>query len=182
MSYESDFQQYQKRHPEAKLPHEGEKGVCVWCGKPLPPKKRRWCGACAMDYLRARGFLYRDDAIDANKKKNKGNLKCESCGCDIKEEYGHIDCTVDHKLPLALGGTHELDNLWVLCPKCNKIKTAKDIALMNELRAQKRNPEKEKPDMNRKLDDFGKPKKSNTRKCIRGCKRGQKHGRTKRRH
>jgi 5-methylcytosine-specific restriction protein A len=29
----------------------------------------------------------------------------------------------DHILPLADGGTNELDNFWILCPNCHRIKT-----------------------------------------------------------
>jgi len=114
------------RHPEIELPYEGKPGVCVFCGRPLPPRKRRWCGECAVDYLRARGFTYRQDCI-ARVVKEFGTYHCEMCGHHF--ENGVDDTSqwqVDHKVPLALGGSHDLSNLWLLCPKCCKEKNAAD--------------------------------------------------------
>lgn len=41
--------------------------------------------------------------------------KCRVCGSTE-------NLTIDHKLPIALGGTDDIKNLWVLCKKCNGIK------------------------------------------------------------
>jgi hypothetical protein len=35
---------------------------------------------------------------------------------------------VDHRLPLALGGSDEPSNLWALCPACDRAKTRADRA------------------------------------------------------
>jgi len=53
---------------------------------------------------------------------------CVICRCDISKSYH-----VDHIMPLAKGGTHEPNNIQILCPSCNVRKSAKDpIAFMNE--------------------------------------------------
>lgn len=44
--------------------------------------------------------------------------------CNTPYQRGFI---CDHIIPRRLGGTHELVNLQILCPKCNSIKTALDI-------------------------------------------------------
>ena len=45
---------------------------------------------------------------------------CRYCGSD--EEPLHID----HIIPRKVGGTHDLDNLQVLCKACNLRKSSKD--------------------------------------------------------
>lgn len=46
--------------------------------------------------------------------------KCYWCGVVCKDDY-HID----HYMPLARGGLHELSNLVIACPSCNMRKNAK---------------------------------------------------------
>jgi 5-methylcytosine-specific restriction endonuclease McrA len=46
---------------------------------------------------------------------------CYWCGMDCVKNY-HID----HYEPLSRGGKHEVDNLVISCPKCNRTKSAKD--------------------------------------------------------
>lgn len=41
--------------------------------------------------------------------------KCECC-------YATNDLTLDHKIPVAIGGTNEMSNLGILCRSCNSIK------------------------------------------------------------
>lgn len=47
-------------------------------------------------------------------------FKCASCQCCVATSY-----QVDHIMPLALGGSNAPDNLQILCPTCNKRKSAK---------------------------------------------------------
>lgn len=46
--------------------------------------------------------------------------KCANCKCSIKDGY-HID----HREPVALGGTNDKTNIELLCPPCNLKKGAK---------------------------------------------------------
>jgi 5-methylcytosine-specific restriction endonuclease McrA len=52
--------------------------------------------------------------------KKQGN-KCTYCRADVSERY-HID----HKTPIALGGSNGIRNLQILCPLCNQRKHKKD--------------------------------------------------------
>lgn len=49
------------------------------------------------------------------------NYTCPKCW--LKETQ--IKLTVDHKVPLSKGGTHNLDNIQPLCGKCNSSKKDK---------------------------------------------------------
>ena len=54
----------------------------------------------------------------------RAHNKCQMCGVGA-EERGVI-MHIDHIVPLAKGGKNELDNLQLLCGKCNLKKGAKD--------------------------------------------------------
>ena len=47
--------------------------------------------------------------------------RCASCHSTIADGY-----EIDHVKPLALGGSNRLDNIQLLCPQCNRSKSAKD--------------------------------------------------------
>ena len=51
-------------------------------------------------------------------KQQKGD--CWWCGCKLESNYH-----VDHRVPLAKGGTNELGNIVLSCPECNLSKNAK---------------------------------------------------------
>jgi hypothetical protein len=50
----------------------------------------------------------------------RDNYRCKMCGC-TKDE---VQLEVDHIIPVADGGTDELDNLATLCRDCNRGKAA----------------------------------------------------------
>jgi len=62
--------------------------------------------------------VYKEDILLLLKKQK---YKCINCKCCVKNEY-HID----HINPIKRGGGNEIENLQVLCPTCNKRKSAKD--------------------------------------------------------
>jgi hypothetical protein len=47
-----------------------------------------------------------------------GPAQCPYCNVPIDI----LSLTLDHKIPLALGGSHGLDNLMPCCQRCNKLK------------------------------------------------------------
>lgn len=58
--------------------------------------------------------------------------KCLCCGKD------NVKLTVDHVVPILLGGTHTVDNVQPLCGPCNSRKKAKHIDYRKELYASPR--------------------------------------------
>lgn len=69
---------------------------------------------------------------------NRFDGKCNICGCavdqtdtwvgsDGRKRYGRKYPTVDHIVPLKLGGTDTIDNVQLLCKHCNSSKGAKCV-------------------------------------------------------
>lgn len=58
-------------------------------------------------------------AVEAWKAEQK--KVCYWCGAKCADDFH-----VDHYHPLAKGGAHEVDNLVIACPSCNRHKSAKD--------------------------------------------------------
>lgn len=54
----------------------------------------------------------------------RDNYTCQLCG---KNQRDGAKLEVDHKLPVAKGGTNEIYNLWTLCWTCNSGKSSKVI-------------------------------------------------------
>ena len=44
----------------------------------------------------------------------QANYSCQICGVSRRRDQS-VELHVDHKIPLAKGGTNEASNLWVLC-------------------------------------------------------------------
>jgi len=59
---------------------------------------------------------------DEDKLLEKQKWKCARCGKILRPGRYHID----HKKPLALGGSNSIRNLQALCPDCHHIKTKED--------------------------------------------------------
>jgi hypothetical protein len=59
----------------------------------------------------------------------RDGFRCKMCGRGPDDAEGII-LHVDHKMPLAKGGTDEDENLWTLCNECNG---AKSDTIMEEL-------------------------------------------------
>jgi len=52
---------------------------------------------------------------------SKANFRCQSCG--VLSRNARLE--IDHKIPVAKGGTNAIANLQVLCVACNRGKGAK---------------------------------------------------------
>ena len=52
--------------------------------------------------------------------RQRANCLCEYC--HASEQWQYVRFTVEHVLPLALGGTDDLDNLALACFHCNRRK------------------------------------------------------------
>jgi 5-methylcytosine-specific restriction endonuclease McrA len=69
----------------------------------------------ALDKLNSRKYRTHKERVF-----NRDGRTCRYCGSD--EEPLHID----HIIPRKRGGTHDLDNLQVLCKSCNLRKSSKE--------------------------------------------------------
>lgn len=58
--------------------------------------------------------------IDIKRLMSLQRCKCANCGASIKKKY-HID----HRIPVAKGGSNHVSNIELLCPPCNMRKSAK---------------------------------------------------------
>jgi 5-methylcytosine-specific restriction endonuclease McrA len=65
------------------------------------------------------GKVTKSDILDMH---NAQNGMCAACGIVMAKWH------VDHIMPLALGGAHEINNLQLLCPPCNLSKSSKHPA------------------------------------------------------
>jgi 5-methylcytosine-specific restriction endonuclease McrA len=54
------------------------------------------------------------------------NHRCCWCGVRMADEHGDTQATIEHLLPLSLGGTNVEDNLAVACRRCNEDRAACD--------------------------------------------------------
>ncbi|MHB8188944.1 MAG: HNH endonuclease [Ferrimicrobium sp.] len=95
------------------------KRPCLTCGIKYSEKSR--CDTCQstwdLDHPKIktaiRGYGSRWQRI---RKNQLDRLPvCERCGSES-------DLTVDHIIPLARGGSHDIDNLQTLCRSCNSSK------------------------------------------------------------
>lgn len=64
-------------------------------------------------------WVYRSIPKDTRAKiLNDSKGICSMCGRSIKEDG--VKITVDHKIPLSVGGLNSEDNLWAICSDCNE--------------------------------------------------------------
>jgi HNH endonuclease len=58
--------------------------------------------------------------------RDRAKYLCEFCHAD--ERWQYVKFTVDHVMPLSLGGSDRLDNLTLACFHCNRRKTNRLMA------------------------------------------------------
>lgn len=153
--YKSLFEEYRYRFG---------KGKCGYCGVELSGRRRYWCSDDCVNAMHILG----KDWPTLRRKVLKENPNCASCTKPRPEPFWHSDgWVVDHIIPISIGGEEfEESNLQLLCPECNKIKTAND---MKDIALQRRN-EKELERYVSDIIEFNKTKKlyefyeQNTRK------------------
>ncbi len=119
----------QRRHPERKSAY----GM-LWREK-NPEYGRNW-RKNNLDKIRNY-----QQTRNARQKGNGGNLTLKEWYA-ILDFYGHrclrcgrtdVKLTIDHVLPIFLGGTHTIDNVQPLCGPCNSSKRYKHIDYRKEL-------------------------------------------------
>jgi hypothetical protein len=133
-------------HEEASFPVKTP-GLCIWCGKPVPRHKQRFCPGVWEEVQPALRLLYPKGkrrvyhcttafeswwlAVPRFKRVVflRDEFTCQACGLKPVFTNPHgielpdlSALAVDHKIPLARGGKTELPNLQTLCRKCNSDK------------------------------------------------------------
>jgi hypothetical protein len=56
-----------------------------------------------------------------------GRDRCGYCQC--QQKYSLVRLTISHLIPVSKGGTHNEENLWLVCSVCNRHKAAKITAV-----------------------------------------------------
>ncbi len=140
------------RHPMPVEQGRQARGTCRWCGHPIvrqdgrPDRRRNWHPECVETYK----LCWPGHARQRLKERDHGI--CASCGRDTvtrrlrksrpitprpdDARYAGAYCRavwterraweLDHIVPLADGGSHELANMQTLCRPCHRTKTARE--------------------------------------------------------
>lgn len=96
--------------------------TCDWCGKKLPPRRKRWCSDKHYRlYWNNHNYRHARKAV-----RRRDKYKCIRCGSKSSLEVNHIiPCKQNHK---RVGCWHHMDNLELLCSDCHKDETNKQRA------------------------------------------------------
>lgn len=92
---------------------------CLVCGA-LGPQSR--CPQHALRNGSTRQWRTRRAQTIAASRRPDGALRCQECGQPLPPGPG---LHVDHRIPLAAGGTDNPANLTILCASCNLAKGAR---------------------------------------------------------
>lgn len=79
---------------------------------------------------RKRRAMKRNAMTDDTAKKFQHSDRCAYCGIEVSTEadpYSDNKANVEHKQPIARGGSHTLDNLVTSCRVCNSSKSDKTL-------------------------------------------------------
>ncbi len=114
---ESPYTQYLRDHSDCPwLPHEHQEGVCDRCGTRLTGRQTRWCSdKCQIEWRREH-----DWTAARNAAVRRDDHTCRHCGASAPE----AKMTVDHVIPVALGGSNDPTNLVTACSDCNAGKSS----------------------------------------------------------
>lgn len=96
---------------------------CPQCGKQMPAMRSDAVYCSAECSSRAHGLKRGNERIGPGRRRDverayiveRDGGRCHLCGAKPKG----AELTIDHILPLALGGTHSPENLAVACRSCN---------------------------------------------------------------
>lgn len=130
-------------------------GYCNWCGKPLTGRSRFFCPPSEREIYQGytqKGYWC---AVEFGQWWRLGNPRfkrviyirddftCQNCGLRPRAQNKHgLDIpdlsllAIDHIIPFSKGGKTELDNLQVLCRKCNGQKRDKMPTVFQEEQGQ----------------------------------------------
>lgn len=89
---------------------------CTSCGRVLGDVDFPRCPYCGEELSEREGRQPISDRIRHEVFKRDG-YRCRECGAS-KDEGATLE--IDHIIPIAKGGTNDIDNLQTLCKKCNR--------------------------------------------------------------
>jgi 5-methylcytosine-specific restriction endonuclease McrA len=66
------------------------------------------------------------ESINKRRVFERDKWQCQLCGCKVKRtaQWHPRQATIDHIVPLALGGEHKYANVQTACMECNSKKGA----------------------------------------------------------
>lgn len=70
-------------------------------------------------------------SFDQRIKNAFNTMPCPICGVKMNYEIRNQSPTINHNLPIALGGKHELSNISVICHQCNSSIGMREIGRLN---------------------------------------------------
>lgn len=114
--------------------------ICPGCGTGFTPhygsRKRIYCSTqCSRRTCRSHSKAIRRNAMaerfDPVIVFERDDWRCYLCGdptpCELRGSYDPKAPELDHKIPIARGGQHTLENTGCACRACNIAKGAKDL-------------------------------------------------------
>lgn len=96
---------------------------CTACGKPIGPRRRRWCSdKCASEFSANHSFSFAREMVKKKVYVRGKGWKCALCGIIVYEvDVDHIEQAWGRHAKYDC--IHHLENLQVLCKPCHKEKT-----------------------------------------------------------
>ncbi len=103
--------------PHLRMAHTSK--CCIWCGKPLPKYKRKYCSWECNDKYYA--YIIHPEFWNVAKAValDEANHKCEECGATANLEVHHIE-PLEHLEERFNSPKNNQANLRVLCRGCHK--------------------------------------------------------------
>jgi 5-methylcytosine-specific restriction endonuclease McrA len=92
-------------------------GACFTCRPQAPPKVRNYSRGTMLKHMRRRRCQLPKAVVNLLFRWQKG--RCWWCDTDLNGKYFEVD----HRIPIARGGTNELGNLVISCRECNRSKS-----------------------------------------------------------
>ena len=81
----------------------------------------------------------REKIFEENLNRNGGKYKCDYCGQDVVRRQSRRgvkglpdDAQIDHEMPKSRGGEGSQTNAHVTCRRCNRFKSTKTLAEMDD--------------------------------------------------
>lgn len=134
-----------RRYRAAKEPHEHQ-GICYYCGCAVMPLDQPYNGS--PEYREARkAYLESWGEAGSADREHQDYLTQELYPSELRERFYELDspyremlptrAQIDHRVPVARGGSDERENLVLACQKCNVTKGARTV---EEFRAMPHDP------------------------------------------